>query len=177
MKMYSLTRAFAALAILLLAGASPVLAAARYRIITEGEAGFKRGNTFFSIKMSSADFESRFGAADKRTRIPDGYRLAYLSDGIAVVVDNGTIRSLTFVMTPAKTERFHDYQPCNASTSSGINRSSSIDDVIKAEGQPAEKSDDPALGATSLRYSRPGLEYSFKFKDGVLAQITLTKRA
>ena len=175
MKSCRLAHAAIALAMLFIAGASPALAATKYRIITEGECGFKRGNTFFSIKLTSADLETKFGAADKRTKISDGYRLAYLNEGIVVIVDNGAIRSLTFVMAPAKTERFHEYQPASATTSGGIGHSSSIDDVIKIEGQPTEKTEDPSLGATFLRYAKGSIEYSFRFKDGVLAQIMLTK--
>src|SRR6185295_17835299 len=74
--------------------------AAKYRIITEGEFGFKKGNTFFSLKMSAADFETKFGAPEKKTKVTAGSRLAYLNEGVCAVVEEGKIRSLTFVLVP-----------------------------------------------------------------------------
>jgi len=173
MKLSRLFQAAFVLLIVAVAGAAPANAASRYRIITEGEFGFKRGNTFFALKVSSADFETRFGAAEKKTRHGEGFRLAYLAEGISVLIEDGKIRSLTFVLVPAKTERFQDYQPINATTSSGIRRETSIAEVIKTEGEPASKEEYPSLGRTILHYKSRGQEYAFTFKDGALAQIEL----
>ncbi len=148
-------------------------AKARYRIITEGEFGFKRGNTFFALKLSATDFETRFGAAEKKTKHGDAFRFAYLTEGISVLVQDGKIRTLTFVLVPAKTERFQDYQSINATTSSGVRREATIAEVIKIEGEPASKEEYPSLGRTILHYKSRGQEYAFTFKDGTLAQIEL----
>jgi hypothetical protein len=173
MKLTRLVHDVVALLIVAAAGASPAHAGSHYRIITEGEFGFKKGNSFFALKLSGGDFETKFGAAEKKMKHGDGFRLAYLAEGISVLVEDGKIRSLTFVLVPAKTERFQDYQPINATTSSGIRGETSIADVIKIEGEPASKEEYPSLGRTILHYKSRGQEYAFTFKDGALAQIEL----
>ena len=60
MKSCRLAQAAVILAVTIIAGATPAMAVTKYRVITEGELGFKRGNTFFALKMTGADFETRF---------------------------------------------------------------------------------------------------------------------